>query len=832
MILILFVICLVNLIGMMLGKVDMSRAYCGIAAWCGGGPGDAMKLKMLLLFNKERGEDATGWVVNNEIIKDAVPCNKFLGDHELVLSPQNKNHNVILHARKSSSGYRMNPNHAHPFGMYKDQVEKARFDLVLAMNGTLMLLDEFAKHFDINYISTQHSDTQILAMAMANKGKDYIQVLEKYAGSATLVFYHPIHPNVMMVYKDPDKPLYSWQAYEDGMYISSMDESLRSIGAPKDAIKTFKNNHLYKIVKGEIKSEIEVTRDPVKYHYVAPTSSHFQNWAETNRTRNARAAAPAPAPSSCDYIESKITVEGGDGKIGFCLHKYLRNGHLLSYDKGPVFICNDGEIEFFSKKDNSAKVWFVEGMLIHNEDKYNDLIKLCKDETTGKISIKKFAKLPVSEQVKYSDAPLMCTLSGKQGRYWIMPSQISDDLISGKSVVCYYPRFTNLELVMEVTDIIMGGKSTVCKLTDVKTVTKANDRHLIVMNNPAITKVFDIEEAKVYRKIDFIHLLPTEYKPELTLSDRLKMKGIKSADVVSAIEDYVNNFNIVEAIPLFETICLNVFKENKSKAMIEFFFRDHLFVFLRNEKVLSEERATTIITRAKTYSWDDLKIAEYLSEKIEQYRDEYKENISPKLSELNTKQLVDLKDTQAVTGYTNADILKQIFDSNTYLANAGFLKEFGTKEYPTLTSFAQDYCIVPEAFDNADTRSFYEAILLKLNGDGLLSDDKLFSYLDLTKCSELANKASLEYNSAFEEFEEEEMNEDNLNEDIANFISTVISEEKELLESLNKYPKSIRDSQSAKDLVVFLEDINRIVTKQFEDDDVKEMKQMIVTLKQ
>ncbi len=37
---------------------------CGLVGYCGSTPADPEKLRMLLLYNQERGEDGTGWAVN------------------------------------------------------------------------------------------------------------------------------------------------------------------------------------------------------------------------------------------------------------------------------------------------------------------------------------------------------------------------------------------------------------------------------------------------------------------------------------------------------------------------------------------------------------------------------------------------------------------------------------------------------------------------------------------------------------------------------------------------------------------------------------------------
>ena len=246
-------------------KSNSSALFCGITAYCGSEPANPNIIKMIMMYNEERGEDSTGWAVNNVITKDTEKVKKFITQHELVTSDEDENYTIVAHARKASSGHKYSKELAHPFGVYIGEVEKEKYDLVLAMNGTLTNANLLSEKWGVEFKVGTNSDTQMLARAMAKLGEeDYTEALELYDGTATLAFFSPKYQNTLMIYKDPERTLFYWCASESQMYISSMEEPLVAIGAQKLEVKSFEANTLYTIVGGKIKVEKKIVRTPLK----------------------------------------------------------------------------------------------------------------------------------------------------------------------------------------------------------------------------------------------------------------------------------------------------------------------------------------------------------------------------------------------------------------------------------------------------------------------------------------------------------------------------------------------------------------------------------------
>src|SRR6185295_2904921 len=112
------------------------------------------------------------------------------------------------------------------------------------------------------YSAGTNSDTQIVTKAIANLGeKKYIEVLQRYNGVMSLLFFSPKFPNSLLVYKDPERPLFGWHKSASELYISSIKESFESLDASESDIFSFKDGYLHHIQSGKIIQENEIKRD-------------------------------------------------------------------------------------------------------------------------------------------------------------------------------------------------------------------------------------------------------------------------------------------------------------------------------------------------------------------------------------------------------------------------------------------------------------------------------------------------------------------------------------------------------------------------------------------
>lgn len=404
-------------------KLDYSQLSCGIVAYCGSVPADANIIRMLMMFNMERGEDGTGWAVNNVVTKDTDKVSRFISKHPLAITPQDENFTLVAHARKASSGSKLNKELVHPFAIYKGGVEKERPDLILAMNGTLNNTDLMAEEFDIEYKQYTNSDTQVIARAIAKLGpKEYIKVIQSYDGTATLVFFTPSSPNTLMIFKDPEKPLFAWQKDKDQMYISSIDDAFKSVGAKDEDICSFDNGFLFRINKGKVTKKDHVERSPLKprakYTKRSSYVPYHQGRMYERQTYGASTSIESDDINGIEITKGNIKEQHtnkGNNVYVWC-DKYYRTGHALN---GKFKISDKGELDV--EDDATTKEYFfIYGYMCKDEKEYDKLYKKCADEK-GMLSLKKFKTFRLSEMSHYLTYPCIAMVKNKEE--WIL----SDD---------------------------------------------------------------------------------------------------------------------------------------------------------------------------------------------------------------------------------------------------------------------------------------------------------------------------------------------------------------------------------------------------------------------
>jgi len=215
---------------------------CGIVAYSNNKPANPDKLSMLLYMNSEkRGGDNMGiYSKENGLIKSVYKAEEFLIKNTIL-----ETNMFIGHARKGSVGNKQEKN-AHPF----------KFDNILGVhNGTLE--NHWPMCTEHGYKTSEYDvDSQVLYKLMDDDSKEELEdekgrykTLTKFIGAAALVFTDLRDENTLYAYRTIDRPLY-YGEFEGGLYISSLEESLKLIGC-KD-VKYFIHNNLYKITDGKI----------------------------------------------------------------------------------------------------------------------------------------------------------------------------------------------------------------------------------------------------------------------------------------------------------------------------------------------------------------------------------------------------------------------------------------------------------------------------------------------------------------------------------------------------------------------------------------------------
>lgn len=228
---------------------------CGIIGFSGkkGEKFDKLKVATLYMYNLERGTDATGiWSPTNGVIKDTVKAGKFLKDN---MDKIEQDCLLIGHTRQGSL-YKTSKDSAHPFADDK---------LVLAHNGTLINHDAVARHYDLSH-SDYKTDTEALFKVLSKEFKT--EVFTKLNGSASLLIADKgiklkkgQENSFLLAFRlNDDRPLH-YGFSDEGMYISSLEESLEVIGC-KD-IKEFAVGTLYTIFNGDIVKSMKVPHKPL-----------------------------------------------------------------------------------------------------------------------------------------------------------------------------------------------------------------------------------------------------------------------------------------------------------------------------------------------------------------------------------------------------------------------------------------------------------------------------------------------------------------------------------------------------------------------------------------
>lgn len=230
---------------------NMKQLCCGLVGFSGSKKANIDKLNLLMLHNSlKRGEDNTGiYTLETGVIKSDKKAEVFLQDKRIP-----RTNLFIGHVRKASVGSKMEKN-AHP----------VEYDnIVLAHNGTLNNHMEMCRNNGYNWVTDFDTDTQVLAKLMDDNSKEeeiVYSTLSEYTGFAALLFTDKRNPDVLMAYRNEDRPLFAGTLPE-GIYFSSLEENLKIIGCkeitiiPPFYLHSFKDGNVISSISYEMKKTI------------------------------------------------------------------------------------------------------------------------------------------------------------------------------------------------------------------------------------------------------------------------------------------------------------------------------------------------------------------------------------------------------------------------------------------------------------------------------------------------------------------------------------------------------------------------------------------------
>lgn len=723
-------------------KPDLSRAYCGITAYVGSKPADPNIIRLLMVFNQERGDDATGWVVDDEIVKDTIAATAFIKKNTLTISSDQSNFTIIAHDRKKSSGANTKPL-AHPFGMYRGGVEKTNYDLVLAMNGTLSNTEEIAKEYGLKYKQFENSDTEILARAMANwtKERNWTKPIEQYDGIATLVFYSPKYPNTLYVWKDKERTLFYWQKSEGEIYVSSIKDSLILAGGDDTNVHAFEDEMITSMNKGKITKKYKLNREPLK---TKKTSTYYENteWEDyygggregygnlsVSRSKEISKTANWPAIGGPSINREKMMYEGhnredmadvkqlqqkmnnasqkrkGEGKVYMVLDKYYRNGHPIT---GPMALSSIGKVKVGTGKDNLfTDYFFVNGYLCENEVAYDDIVEKC--QVDKKFEPQLFKQKRLSEWANHLMYPVTTSVDREQ--QWVIPKKYNNSLTAVGQSISVRPFLSDYSITLTWEgETLPISDCKVCKLTRTVSI---ND---IVMKD---LKTIPLLENEVTRK-----------EAHMYLNEMLMTAHFKNP------EQYYQKMQVM------------VWRKNPSIVLRVYFFKLLIDVFVE-KNVLSKEQVDGIIKEGENQRYSGIGFMNEMKKMLELWlnkRDKEDEDVAEKwtpdrendkedlagdkvteedLIAQSTKDMVNILTSK---GTQTEVVIKTIKDYNQIYSRESFPNALYDADMP-LDDIMREY-VRSGPWVARDELMFYEAVLLGLNDLGMIKDPYLLTLLE------------------------------------------------------------------------------------------------------
>lgn len=278
MINIFLILLIIHVFGFLIFKPKNAVLSCGIFGWAGKDPKKFNKDKFdkLGIFNVDRGKSSCGVSYDGDVFiglnMRKLYCD-FIIDEEIkpVKFPV-----VIGHTRQASVGTTVNLHNAHPFAFGKDD---GQYEFIGCHNGTLYNKEELAETFKVN--SKENTtrwnnvaqdfekdernkiDSEVLLESIY-LSKNF-KVLSDYLGAAALMFTDLTEPNVVYLFRgeskihsyskttEGERPLFVYVENKNSMYVSSLENSLRTIGGNDDNIFELETNIVFKITDGDFK---------------------------------------------------------------------------------------------------------------------------------------------------------------------------------------------------------------------------------------------------------------------------------------------------------------------------------------------------------------------------------------------------------------------------------------------------------------------------------------------------------------------------------------------------------------------------------------------------
>lgn len=239
---------------------------------------DINKIKLLLMFNQDRGKDSTGiWTPLSGLNKSTEKAEDYISNPEII-NAVIEDITLLGHCRAGTVGS-SSTNNAHPFE-FKYEKDKKKGSIIFQHNGTLTNHTTLSRKYDIPFNSWD-VDSQVVGMILAQTLKP--DVLTEVEGAFAFMWTDTGRVNktskdnsLLYVVRNEERPLYRGLTTE-GMYISSIEKSLKAIGCTD--VKQFDTGVIYTIIDGTIAKETPIELKK-KYTPTHTNTSNGVNYAD------------------------------------------------------------------------------------------------------------------------------------------------------------------------------------------------------------------------------------------------------------------------------------------------------------------------------------------------------------------------------------------------------------------------------------------------------------------------------------------------------------------------------------------------------------------------
>ena len=400
-------------------------------------------LKLLGVYNKDRGIHGCGLLINKEVHKgyqdhiektDTREFDDFIANFDFIVPTINPEISsvAILHTRQATTGAQTKDNN-HPFFIKSIHGDKNDFHLV--HNGTISNIWSLCNKNDIPHVDLKlQVDSHALGYLIDRVG---VQVLEEYEGYAALCWNKVSEPNALYIYhgqsrelasdKEPkeERPMYFLET-DEAIYFSSLWSSLNAIRSSEEQVVYYlEYNKVFKVINGKFQKKCTVIdRDnknikaPAVQHWNNVNNNNYNNY--TNNTNRSLALTNTTGGVTKDEVPEqfrKTNLVFNETKprkadkiypdienLYFWKGRFYRNGDN-TFCHGMVFIKERGIISNEIVQELGAVPhYFFRGVRLNNETDYKTIVSIQENIPTSWLTkmdanfayeISKFSMYPV-----------------------------------------------------------------------------------------------------------------------------------------------------------------------------------------------------------------------------------------------------------------------------------------------------------------------------------------------------------------------------------------------------------------------------------------------------